>query len=852
MSKRKSPALVAFSNGDRLVGEAAAGIAARYPERVYARLRDMVGKPFQAVKQLLDSDYLPYDIAEDERGAAGVRIDDGKTVFSSEELLAMLLGYARNLAEAHAKTVVKDAVITVPPYLGQTERECILVAAELGGLNVLALINEHSGAALQYGIDKDFSNESKHVVFYDMGANSAYAALIHFSAYTTKEFGKTVNSNQFQVKDVRWDASLGGHMMELRLVEYFADLFNKQLGDGTDIRRFPKAMAKLKKQVKRTKEILSANTEAILSVEAIHDDRDFRSVITRKKYEELCEDLWEQALVPIKQVLEHSGLAVEQLHAVELIGGATRVPKLQMVISDFLGKKALDRHLDADEAISLGAALHAANLSDGIKMNRKLGMVDGVSYSIFMNIESLAVASKFQGETKYELLVPRLKKLPSKVFKSLGNTEDFKLSLLYDSTDILPPGISSFEIATFEISGVTEAYSKYMSWNLSAPIKTNVHFSLSRSGFLSLDRAETVVEVSEWVEIPVKRPMNDTKSINNQMNKTSETPEGQEAQEEEGLNDITKSREEDSVAENSNTTEANNALKEPAPEFEIVMEKKLRKRTIRVPLKVKDVSVGVVRPLTKDARVEASVRLENINRRDEEKRRTAEAKNNLESYIYMAKEKIDFADGVDKVTTEEQRDSFRQELTAAEDWLYTDGEEATAAEFRERLEALKNIGEPIFFRLTELQSRPAAVELALKYLDTINDTLEEWEKKKPWISDISKNELLDAVDAFKKWLTEKQLEQQKTPAHGKAAFTSDEIYAKIVKLQDKVSTLNKIPKPKPQVGKKSSNKTSDTSSASSQSEAFESANTTNDEGGSRESDIKTSTEEVIEPQHDEL
>ncbi|KAM1411844.1 hypothetical protein ACFXTO_024667 [Malus domestica] len=199
MSKRKSPNLVAFHSGDRLLGEEAAGLVARYPEKVYSQTRDLIGKPFSSSKTFLDSLYLPFDVTEDTTGTVIFKIDDKVTTYSVEELVAMILGYAANLAEFHSKVPVRDAVISVPPYFGQAERKGLLRAAQLVGINVLALINEHSGAALQYGIDKDFSNESRHVIFYDMGTSSTYAALVYFSAYNAKEFGKTVSVNQFQV-----------------------------------------------------------------------------------------------------------------------------------------------------------------------------------------------------------------------------------------------------------------------------------------------------------------------------------------------------------------------------------------------------------------------------------------------------------------------------------------------------------------------------------------------------------------------------------------------------------------------------------------------------------------------------
>ncbi|WJX32757.1 hypothetical protein P8452_21046 [Trifolium repens] len=135
-------------------------------------------------------------------------VDKNGTDYSPEELVAMVLTYTANLAEFHSKIPIKDALIAVPPYFGQAERRGLLQAAELAGINVLSLINEYSGAALQYGIDKDFSNESRHVVFYDMGSSSTYAALVYFSSYKSKEYGKTVSVNQFQVKDVRWNLNL--------------------------------------------------------------------------------------------------------------------------------------------------------------------------------------------------------------------------------------------------------------------------------------------------------------------------------------------------------------------------------------------------------------------------------------------------------------------------------------------------------------------------------------------------------------------------------------------------------------------------------------------------------------------
>ncbi|PSS05815.1 Heat shock 70 protein, partial [Actinidia chinensis var. chinensis] len=641
MSKRKTPVLVAFHGGDRLMGEEAAGLIARYPDKVYSLARDMIGKPYGYVKKFLESMYLPFDVVEDSRGGAGIRIDDGVTVYSPEELAAMLLKYAMDLAEFHSKVPVKDAVITVPPYFGQAERKGLLQAAQLAGLNVLSLINEHSGAALQYGIDKDFSNSSRYVVFYDMGSSSTYAALVYFSAYNAKEYGKTVSINQFQVKDIRWNPQLGGRDMESRLVEYFADEFNKQLGSGFDVRKSPKAMSKLKKQVKRTKEILSANTAAPISVESLYDDRDFRSTITREKFEELCEDLWEKSLIPLKEVLEHSGLKVDDVHAVELIGGATRVPKLQAKLQEFLGREDLDRHLDSDEAIVLGAALHAANLSDGIKLNRKLGMIDGSSYGVVIELDSPDLSK----DESTRQLVHRMKKLPSKMSKYVTHNKDFEVSLAYDSEDILPPGVPSHIFAQYSVSGLTDASEKYASRNLSAPIKVNLQYSFSRSGIFSLDRADAVIEISEWIEVP-KKNLTVEKSSSVSPNISVEV--GPQNTTEGGT---------DSLETNGGLSSTSNSSSSDQSTADLGTEKKLKKKTFRVPLKIVEKVVGPGK-LSKEAFLQAKGKLEALDKKDNERKRTAELKNSLEGYIYDTKDKLESSEQLEKISSSQERQAF--------------------------------------------------------------------------------------------------------------------------------------------------------------------------------------------------
>ncbi|CAI9090043.1 OLC1v1024727C1 [Oldenlandia corymbosa var. corymbosa] len=838
MSKRKTPSLVAFHSGSRLIGEEASNLLARYPNKVYSLLRELLAKPYSyASDKILKSSYLSYQISPDpERGVAVVETEDGEK-YSAEEMVAMLLKYALSLAESHAKVPVKDCVITVPPFMGVPERKGLIEAAELAGVNVLALVNEHSGAALQYGIDKDFSNGSRHVIFYDMGATTTYAALVYFSTYNAKEYGKTVSVNQFQVKDVRWDAGLGGQSMELRLVEHFADEFNKQLGSGFDVRTSPKAMAKLKKQVKRTKEILSANTMAPISVESLYDDRDFRSTISREKFEELCGDIWERALSPLKQVIEHSGLKIDEIYAVEMIGGATRVPKLQAKLQEFLGRKELDKHLDADEATVLGASLHAANLSDGIKLNRKLGMIDGSSYGFVLNLDSPDLV---KDENNGQLIVPRMKKLPSKMFRSIVHNRDFDVSLAYESEDLLPPGASSRTFAQYSVSGLIDASEKYSSRNLSSPIKANLHFSLSRSGTFTLDRADAVIEITEWVEVPKKNLTADN-STSASANLTVET----------GSKNTSDDNDNDKSQLNDATSDASNSAANENSSTDLGTEKKLKKRTFRVPLKITEKTTGPAMSLSIESLSDAERKLKSLDKKDEERKRTAELKNDLEAYIYTTKEKLE-SEEFEKVSSAQERQSFSEKLEEVQEWLYMDGEDASASEFQERLDKLKAIGEPIFSRYNELTARPTAVQYARQYLTEVQQIISKWDTEKSWLPRERVDKVRNEAEKLKKWLNDKEAEQQKTSLLSKPIFTSDEVYGKVFNLQDEVATVNRIPKPKPKVEKPVKNEAESNvndEKPSSTNSSSDEASQNSEAGASETTDEKETT---ASDSHDEL
>lgn len=777
MSKRKTPALVAFVEGDRLVGEEAASLAARYPERVYGRIADWLGRPADdpGLAAMLKASYRPYELvaAPNRTSAASlaVRTDRGET-YSAEEVVASFLEYAKGLGEAAADgSPVTDAVLAVPAAYTPQQRQALLDAAKLAGLNVMGLIHNHAAAALQYGIERDFTNRTETVVLYDLGAASLQAALVTYSAYTN---AKGVSTSQFDVRDVIWREDVGGEQLELALMEHFADEFNAQLGSGQDVRSAPRAMAKLRKQVVRTKQILSANSEAPLSVEELWQDRDFRTTISRDKFEELAGDFWERAAAPLRTLLERNNLTSADVTAVELLGGTSRVPRLKQALSDVLGGRALDMHLDADEAVVLGAGLFAANLSTTFRL-RQFGMADKVPY---------AVAIQLQGEAAPKTLVPALKKMPTKRGVHLHNLtiDSLAFTLSFDNAaGAWPCCRRAFQLGAFEVSGIQSVAAKY---NESG--KVSIHTRVDQSGVFHLDKADATVEV--WEAVPPPPPPSPPPApANASINGTDPASSGNAT--DAGSADAADGSAGDAAAPAPAPAEASAAGSgtDESP--------KLRKRTIKVAL---NVTGGFAAPGMNKSELAASSRvLRRLRAADQAKREMAKARNDLEGYIIAMRDKVESSEAVGAVTSAQQREDFLRQLNEQEDWLYGDGEAADTAELKSHLRKLRDVGDAILARVAEAEARPKALALAAQFVELARKAVNSWPQVKPWLEKVDVDALTAQVDNFTSWLEGKKEEQGKLAAHEDPAFRSEEVNTWLARLQKAFNRLNNRKKPKP-------------------------------------------------------
>merc|ERR1712023_42368 len=313
---RITPSYVAWdNNGERLIGDAAKNQATINPENTVFDVKRLIGRKYTDKTVKADKKLFPFELV-DKDGKPYVRVDVSgeKKTFAPEEVSAMVLGKMRSIAEGFLGKDVKNAVVTVPAYFNDAQRQATKDAGTIAGLNVLRIINEPTAAAIAYGLDKKTSQE-KNVLIFDLGGGTFDVSLL------------TIEDGIFEVKATNGHTHLGGEDFDNKLLQFCVADFKKKT--GLDIKGNARAMRRLRTQCERAKRILSSANRAHIEAEALADGEDYSTDVSRAKFEELCIDLFRQCMPPVESVLKDSDTSKGQVHEVVLVGGSTRIPKIQ-------------------------------------------------------------------------------------------------------------------------------------------------------------------------------------------------------------------------------------------------------------------------------------------------------------------------------------------------------------------------------------------------------------------------------------------------------------------------------------------------------------------------------------------
>lgn len=372
MGNRITPSVVAFTDTERLVGDGAKNQVAENPSNTIYTIKRLIGRKYSDATVQADKKLLSFNVVADKEGNPRVQVTykGEKKTYTPEEVSAMVLQKMKEIAETFLGKTVKNAVVTVPAYFNDAQRQSTKDAGTIAGLNVVRIINEPTAAAIAYGLNKA---GEKSILVFDLGGGTFDVSLL------------TIDDGFFEVVATNGDTHLGGEDFDNRMMKYFVDMIKKK--KNADISKDQTALARLRKACEAAKRQLSSQLEARVEVDNLQEGLDFSEKITRAKFEELNMDLFKGTLTPVQRVLDDAKLKKSDIDEIVLVGGSTRIPKVQQLIKDFFNGKEPNRGINPDEAVAYGAAVQAAVLTGESELGGKVVLVDVVPLS--MGIETV-------------------------------------------------------------------------------------------------------------------------------------------------------------------------------------------------------------------------------------------------------------------------------------------------------------------------------------------------------------------------------------------------------------------------------------------------------------------------------